>query len=72
MLFMRFPIDVLWLDSAMRVVDMARDVPPFDLRKPVTWRTYRPGRDARYVVEIAVNKLPAVEIGDVIKFDPPL
>jgi uncharacterized protein len=72
MMFMRFPIDVLWLDSGMKVVDMAHGVPPFQIFKPGTWRVYRPARDARYVVEIAVKKLPPVELGDQIEFKPSL
>jgi hypothetical protein len=72
MLFMRFPIDVLWLDSGLNVVDVARSVPPFHLLKPATWRTYKPSKDAKYVIEIAVNKLPPAEIGDVIEFRPPI
>jgi uncharacterized membrane protein (UPF0127 family) len=72
MLFMRFPIDVLWLDEGMKVVDMARNVPPFQLFKPGTWRIYRPAKDAKYVVEIAVKKLPPVMTGDVIEFKPPI
>jgi uncharacterized membrane protein (UPF0127 family) len=72
MMFMRFPIDVLWLDSGMKVVDVARGVPPFQLFKPGTWRIYRPAKDAKYVVEIAVKQLPPVEIGDLIEFKPPI
>jgi uncharacterized membrane protein (UPF0127 family) len=71
MLFMRYPIDVLWLDSGMKVVDVARRVPPFQLFKPGTWRVYKPAKDAKYVVEIAVKKLPSVAVGDVIEFKPP-
>jgi uncharacterized protein len=70
MMFMRFPIDVLWLDSGMKVVDVAHGVPPFQLFKPGTWRVYRPARDAKYVVEIAIKKLPPVEMGDLIEFKP--
>jgi uncharacterized membrane protein (UPF0127 family) len=72
MMFMRFPIDVLWLDAGMKVVDVARNVPPFNLLKPDTWRIYRPAKDAKYVVEIAVKQLPPVEMGDLIEFKPPI
>lgn len=72
MMFMRFPIDVIWLDSGLRVVDVAREVPPFKLFRPKTWRTYRPAKDAKYVIEIAVNKIPTVKIGDTIEFRPPI
>jgi len=72
MMFMRFPIDVLWLDAGMKVVDVALNVPPFQLFKPATWRIYRPVKDAKYVVEIAVKQLPPVEKGDLIEFKPPI
>ncbi len=70
MLFMRFPIDVLWLDSQMKVVDIARNIPPAHPFKPGTWKTYRPRKDAKYVLEIALKPLPPAEIGDVIEFKP--
>ncbi len=72
MLFMRFPIDVLWLDTQMKVVDIARNIPPASLLKPGTWKIYRPKKDAKYVIEIALKPLPPVETGDIIEFKPPI
>lgn len=44
-LFMRFPIDLVFLDSERRVVDIVRDVGP--------WRMHIvPKRPAKYVVEM--------------------
>jgi hypothetical protein len=72
MLFMRFPIDVLWLDAQMKIVDIARNIPPANLFNPRTWKTYRPGKDAKYVIEVATKTLPPAEVGDVIEFKPPI
>ncbi|AEH24221.1 DUF192 domain-containing protein [Pyrococcus yayanosii] len=57
--FMREPIDVIFLDSERRVVDMT-------LLKP--WHVYLPKRPARYVVEGPVGLISALnaEEGDVI------
>jgi uncharacterized membrane protein (UPF0127 family) len=45
--FMRFPIDVVFLDREQRVVAIAADVPP--------WRT-RGARGAKAVVELAAGE----------------
>lgn len=56
MLFMAFPIAVIWLDEAFRVVDKAYARP---------WRLlYMPSRPARYTLEAAPSLLEHVEIGD--------
>jgi len=72
MMFMRYPIDVIWLDSGQRVVDIVRQIPPFNPLKPATWKTYRPSKDAKYVVEIGTSKTAQVSIGDIIEFQPPI
>jgi uncharacterized membrane protein (UPF0127 family) len=68
MIFMKFPIDVLWLDSKMMVVDIKMGVPPFSILKGETRRIYRPGKAARYVVELGIGKLGTTMIGDKIEF----
>ena len=68
MLFMGYPIDVLWLDSDKRVVEIRRGVPPFNPFKPSTWRTYKPGKPAKYVVELGVGSAEGTEVGDEIEF----
>ncbi|NJL55962.1 hypothetical protein HC928_12790 [bacterium] len=61
MLFMRFSIAVVWLDSGGRVVDKK-------LAKP--WRLYyAPKTPARYYVEASVSLLDRVRVGDVLTFD---
>ncbi len=56
MLFMRFPIAVLWLDGDRVVVDAK-------LAKP--WRpVYAPRKAARYVIEARPEVLGRVAVGD--------
>jgi len=68
MLLMRFSIDVIWLDSENRVVDLRRDVKPFNPFKPETWKTYRPRDPARYVIELGAGEIGETEIEDEIRF----
>lgn len=55
--FMRFPIDVVFLDRDLRVVRLAADVRPWRLR----W-----GRGARQVLELAAGEAAErrIEVGD--------
>jgi len=66
MLFMRFPIDVLWLDSGMKVVDIRRNVPPANPLKIGTLRIHKPGKPAKYVIELGRGEAGTTEIGDSI------
>jgi uncharacterized membrane protein (UPF0127 family) len=52
MLGMRFPIDVLFLDSKKRVVDVFENVPPLSLH-PRTWKVYRPSRPVKWILELS-------------------
>ena len=56
MLFMWFPIDVLFLDSKKKVVDKAM-LRPWALN-------YTPKRPAKYVVELAAGRAKGVRLGD--------
>ena len=55
MLFMRFPIDIYFLDSEMRVIDFVQGAEPINLLKMSTWRTYTPKKPAKYVLEVKTN-----------------
>lgn len=48
MLGMRFPIDIIWIDKDMRVVDIVKNADPSLL----LYKTYRPIRKAKYVLEV--------------------
>lgn len=59
MLFMRFPIGVIWMDSTCRVVDKT-------LAKP--WRlAYAPNQAAQYFIEAAPDILDKVSVGDILR-----
>jgi uncharacterized membrane protein (UPF0127 family) len=45
---MRFPIDIIWVDSNKRVVDVTEDARPCWL----FCKVHRPKRKARYVIEV--------------------
>lgn len=61
MLFMRFPIAVIWIDAAGKVVDKT-------LAKP--WRlAYAPQAPAQYFIEAGAELLDRVAIGDTLRFD---
>lgn len=61
MLFMAFPIAVVWLDEDFRIVDQT-------LARP--WRlAYVPSRPARYTLEANPELLTRVEIGDELYFE---
>lgn len=51
MLFMRFPIDLIFLDKEKRVITTYKNIKPITLN-PKTWKIYRPGSPARYALEI--------------------
>ena len=52
MLFMRFPIDILFLDENLNLVDRKENAAPLRFWNPRTWKVYYPKRKARYVLEL--------------------
>lgn len=60
MMFMRFELAVIWINSAGEVVDKV-------LARP--WRlAYLPKSPARFVLEIASGRLAEFEVGDRVEF----
>jgi len=57
MMFVFFSIDVAWLDSKLRVVDLRKNIMPFT---PLVI----PREPARYVVELPKNSIRQINIGD--------
>lgn len=51
MFCMRFPIDLVYIDSSNRVVDIKEDFRPMTLN-PLTWKVHYPKKPARYVLEL--------------------
>ncbi|WP_322512033.1 DUF192 domain-containing protein [Chloroflexus sp.] len=64
MLFMRFPIDAIFVDRQGQVVALYPSLPP--------WRLYAGHRRARYVLELPVGVIAATQttIGDRIAVQP--
>jgi len=65
MLLMGFPIDVIWLDSKMVVVDIKKNI------KPNSLGIFKPGAPAKFVVELGVGKLGTTGVGDRVEFSHP-
>ncbi|MEM0360197.1 MAG: DUF192 domain-containing protein [Candidatus Diapherotrites archaeon] len=60
MLFVFFPIAAVYLNADKRVVDVA-------VLKPFTLN-YTPKKPAKYLIELAQEKLELVRIGDLLEF----
>ena len=67
MLCMRFPIDLVFLDSEKRVVSIYEDIKPISL-DPGTWKMYRPGKPAQYALETGAGwvREKAISEGDIL------
>lgn len=55
MAFVSFPIDVVWLDHKMKIVDIQRAVPG--------WKVYRPRAESGYVLEMAAGAAARLKRG---------
>jgi len=55
MFFMRFPIDVIWVDESGVVADTYESVKPFSLR------IFSPERAAKYIIEAPVGTIKATK-----------
>lgn len=60
--FMRFTIDLIFIDPDMKVVDLTNLSP---------WRTYNPKKDCRWVLELNAGTIEnnKIKIGDVLTFE---
>ena len=70
MLFMFFSIDALWINSKMEIVDIQKNIKPFNPLNLSTWKIYKPKKPAKYVLELGVEKIEDKNIkeGDVVEF----
>jgi len=70
MLFMRFPIDLVYLDSRKRIISIYENIKPINLN-PNTWKVYYPNTPAKYVLELSQGtvKKTGTELGDILDFD---
>jgi len=54
---MLFPIDVVWLDSKMRVVDTVQSIKP--CKSILSCKEYHPRRAAKYIIEMVSGSVKA-------------
>ncbi len=62
MLFVFYPIDILWVNSGMEVVDIKRNVLPFI-------PFISPRKPAKYVIELPRKACLGIKIGNKIRFE---
>ncbi len=60
MVFVFYPIDVLFLDKDRKVVEIKRNFKPFS--------AYIPKKKSKYVIELPKNTTKSVELGNTIEF----
>ena len=67
--FMRFGIDIVYIDKEKRIVDIKHSVRPIG-KNPKTWKVYKPSKPCRYVLEVSsgLMKKSGTKIGDVLEF----
>jgi uncharacterized membrane protein (UPF0127 family) len=61
MMFVFFPIDVVYLNAEMKVVDIVSGLKPFT-------PSYSPKKPSKFFVELPVEKSKGVSIGDVLEW----
>ena len=66
MLFMRFSLDLVFIDRNKRIVDVIRNVKPISLN-PKTWKVYTPKEKCLYILEVE-NGLANYKSGDKLSF----
>ena len=57
---MQFSIDIIWMDEVRRVVHVEQGLQPDE----PPHKSYRPGKKAKYVLEVAAGQADNVAIGD--------
>lgn len=64
MCFMKYPIDVLWVNSELEIVDECH-AEPVNIFKPETLRFYKPKVKAKYTIELGSGKRKVTDIADI-------
>ena len=68
---MNFPLDIIWIDSSCRVIDVTlnADVPALG-QSPIDMPRYAPKAPARFVLEINAGEFEAADlkVGDIATF----
>ncbi|MCK5593963.1 MAG: DUF192 domain-containing protein [Candidatus Aenigmarchaeota archaeon] len=68
--FMRFSLDLIFIDNKKTIVDIKPNAVPLKILKPSTWKLYFPKERCRYVLEIEskLAKAKKFDIGDQLIF----
>ncbi len=68
MLFMKFPIDLVFIDSKNRVADLVEDFRPISWNLK-TWVVKKPRKAVKYILELRSGaiKKTRIKIGDVLE-----
>lgn len=66
MMNMSFPIDIIWIGSEHKIVDIVKDAQPCGM----VCKTYQPKEKARFVLEVnaGFTEKYSIKIGDFVKF----
>ena len=66
-----FAIDIIWINDAKKIVDIAQNVPPEPDKGEKELTRYKPKSDAKYVLEInaGLSSLHNLQIGDQVSFE---
>lgn len=69
MLFMKIPIDIIFIDERKRIVDIKHSVKPISIN-PRTWKIYYPKKPAKWVLEMksGTMKKLGINIGEKVDF----
>jgi uncharacterized membrane protein (UPF0127 family) len=69
MMFMRFPIDLIFLDARKRVVGLFEHAMPLGFNKK-SWKVYYPEKEAKWILELKAGavKRSCSRKGDLITF----
>lgn len=67
---MKFALDIIWLDTDKKIVDLVANVPPETGKKDKDLTIYKPSTDAKYILEINAGlvQLHDLQIGDQVTF----
>ncbi len=65
MLFMRYPLDLVFFDRNKKMIDLIQSIHLVSLN-PKTWKTYYPRKKCKYVLELDARK--KLKIDSTFKF----
>lgn len=68
---MKFAIDIIWINAEKQIIAIAKNVPPQPKTKDKDLIIYKPGKNAKYILEInaGLSVRHGLVEGDVVTFD---